>query len=87
MSATSKLYVSNIPFNITVQDLERTFQEIGGVVSAKIITDKFSGRSKGFGFVEMESASLAKQAIEKLNGTEIMGRKMLVAEAKPQDHK
>ncbi|OIN93032.1 RNA-binding protein [candidate division WWE3 bacterium CG_4_8_14_3_um_filter_42_11] len=81
---TNKLYVGNLPFSMTVPDLEKMFSEFGKVVSAVIITDRNSGRSKGFGFVEMENEEAAKKAMEALNGKEIEGRAMVVNEARPK---
>ncbi len=81
----NKLYVSNLPYSVTDQSLGQMFSTYGGVLSAKIITDKMSGRSKGFGFVEMETEQQANEALEKLNGQEINGRKLNVALARPQE--
>jgi len=80
-----KLYVSNLAFTMDDGTLEGIFAEVGSVVSAKVITDFRSGRSKGFGFVEMSSDGEAQDAIKKLNGSEIMGRTISVAEARPQE--
>ena len=80
----NKLYVSNLPYSVTDQSLGQMFSTYGGVLSAKIITDKMSGRSKGFGFVEMETEQQAAEALEKLNGQEINGRRLNVAVARPQ---
>jgi RNA recognition motif-containing protein len=80
-----KLYVSNLSFSMDDNDLERVFAEVGSVVSAKIITDRRSGRSKGFGFVEMATDEEARVAIKELNGKESQGRVISVAEAKPQE--
>lgn len=80
----NKLYVSNLPYSVNDQSLGQMFADHGTVVSAKIITDKMSGRSKGFGFVEMETDQQATDAMAKLNGTEINGRRMNVAVARPQ---
>jgi RNA recognition motif-containing protein len=79
-----KLYVGNLPFTATEQVLADTFAECGTVESAKIITDRDTGRSKGFGFVEMSSDSEAQEAISKFNGADWGGRPMTVNEAKPQ---
>jgi RNA recognition motif-containing protein len=79
-----KLYVGSIPFNATEESLRELFAGIGEVESVKIITDADTGRSKGFGFVEMSSAEDAKKAIEKLNGTQFMERSLTVNEARPQ---
>ena len=78
-----KLYVGNLPYSATEQVLLETFQECGTVESARIITDRESGRSKGFGFVEMSSDEEAQAAITKFNGTQWEGRPMTVNEAKP----
>jgi RNA recognition motif-containing protein len=79
-----KLYVGNLPFTATEQILADTFAECGTVESAKIITDRDTGRSKGFGFVEMSSDAEAQDAISKFNGADWGGRPMTVNEAKPQ---
>ena len=78
-----KLYVGNLPFTVTEDALRQMFADCGTVESAKIITDKFSGRSKGFGFVEMSSDAEAATAITKFNGMEHEGRKLNVNEARP----
>lgn len=79
-----KLYVGNLPFSATEQVLADTFAECGTVESVKIITDRDTGRSKGFGFVEMSSDAEAQKAISQLNGADWEGRQMTVNEAKPQ---
>jgi RNA recognition motif-containing protein len=79
-----KLYVGNLPFSANDQTLADTFSECGTVESAKIITDRDTGRSKGFGFVEMSSDAEAQDAISKFNGAEFSGRPLTVNEAKPQ---
>ncbi len=78
-----KLYVGNLPFSTTEQSLTDRFSECGTVESVKIITDRDSGRSKGFGFVEMSADNEAQAAISKFNGTDYDGRAMTVNEAKP----
>ena len=78
-----KLYVGNLPFGTTDEALQEIFSQAGSVQSAKIITDRDTGRSKGFGFVEMSSDSEAADAIQKFNGAEYGGRNMTVAEARP----
>src|SRR2546428_8053715 len=78
-----KLYVGNLPFNTTDESLNEIFSQAGSVQSAKIITDRDTGRSKGFGFVEMSSDQEAADAIQKFNGAEYGGRNMTVAEAPP----
>lgn len=82
-----KLYVGNLSFNMDEQSLGNLFSSIGTVESAKIITDRDSGRSKGFAFIEMSSDAEAQSAIEKLNGSTQMDRQMTVSEAKPQTDK
>ncbi|MBP7845089.1 MAG: RNA-binding protein [Proteobacteria bacterium] len=79
-----KLFVGNLPFSATEQSLKDAFSQCGTVESSKIITDRDTGRSKGFGFVEMSSDAEATEAISKLNGSEIDGRALSVSEAKPQ---
>jgi RNA recognition motif-containing protein len=79
-----KLYVGSISFNATEESLRELFSSIGEVESVKIITDADTGRSKGFGFVEMSSAEDAKKAIDQLNGTKFMERALMVNEARPQ---
>ncbi|MGK5083274.1 RNA-binding protein [Bdellovibrionota bacterium FG-1] len=78
-----KLYVGNLPFSATDQVLSDMFAQSGTVESAKIIMDRDSGRSKGFGFVEMSTETEAANAITKLNGADYEGRAMTVNEAKP----
>jgi RNA recognition motif-containing protein len=78
-----KLYVGNLPFSATDQILVDTFSQCGKVESAKIIMDRDSGRSKGFGFVEMSTEAEAQDAISKFNGADYDGRPMTVNEAKP----
>ena len=78
-----KLYVGNLPYKTTGDDLQQMFAGVGAVTSATIISDKFSGRSKGFGFVEMGSEEDAAKAIEMFNGQEMEGRKVVVSEARP----
>lgn len=78
-----KIYVGNLSYAIDDQSLSDMFAAFGTVESAKVVTDRESGRSKGFGFVEMSSEAEASSAIEKLNGTEQSGRAINVSEAKP----
>lgn len=78
-----KLYVGNLPFSATSQTLTDTFAQSGTVTSAQVIMDRESGRSKGFGFVEMSSDQEALAAIESLNGADYEGRKLTVNEARP----
>src|SRR5271155_539376 len=78
-----KLYVGNLPFSANDSSLEQIFAQAGTVESAKVITDRDTGRSKGFGFVEMSSDAEAADAIAKFNGADYEGRPMTVNEAKP----
>jgi RNA recognition motif-containing protein len=78
-----KLYVGNLPFSATDESLQEMFAQSGSVTSAKIIMDRDTGRSKGFGFVEMASDDEASDAIQKLNGQSVGGRAITVAEARP----
>ncbi|OIN95915.1 MAG: RNA-binding protein [Deltaproteobacteria bacterium CG1_02_45_11] len=77
------IYVGNLSYNVTEDDLRAMFVEFGEVDSVKIIMDKFSGQSKGFGFVEMPSNSEADQAIKALNGNSIKGRAIKINQANP----
>lgn len=79
-----KLYVGNLPYSTTDDTLAGIFAECGTVDSAKVITDRESGRSKGFGFVEMSTDDEAQSAIERFDGSDYEGRPMRVNEAKPQ---
>lgn len=78
-----KLYVGNLPYKSSEESLKAAFEKAGTVISAQIIKDKFSGRSKGFGFIEMETDEQAQAAIELYNEKELDGRKIFVSEAKP----
>jgi RNA recognition motif-containing protein len=78
-----RLYVGGLAYATTENELQEAFSKAGTVESAKIIVDKFSGRSKGFGFVEMTSEADAKKAIEMWNGKELGGRTLVVNEARP----
>jgi len=79
----TKLYVGNLPFETTEDQLRETFGQIGEVVDVNIIADKYTGRSRGFGFVEMANQDLADHAVEKFNGSTIGGRDIIVNEARP----
>lgn len=81
----SKLYVGNLAYSVTNSDLEALFSQAGAVESVAVITDKFSGQSKGFGFVEMTDAADAARAIEQFNETELKGRNIKVNEARPRE--
>lgn len=78
-----KLYVGNLPYKTTSEQLQQMFAQAGSVTSATVISDKFSGRSKGFGFVEMATDDDASNAINMFNGQEMEGRKLVVNEARP----
>jgi RNA recognition motif-containing protein len=78
------LYVGNLNYDMTEDELRNAFAEHGEVQSAKIITDKFTGRSRGFGFVEMASQEAGNAAMESLNGKDIGGRQLVVNEARPR---
>ena len=78
------IYVGNLGFDVSREDLEQLFSQYGEVVSANVITDKTTGRSRGFGFVEMADTAKADEAIQALNGKEFAGRALTVNEAKPR---
>lgn len=82
---SAKLYVGNLDYSVTGDQLSEMFSQAGQVVSATVITDRYSGRSKGFGFVEMSSDDEAKKAIETFNGKDFQGRNLIVNEARPQE--
>ena len=81
---SNKLFVGGLPFSVTDDKLQEIFAPHGTVESTRVITDRMSGRSRGFGFVEMSSQFETDEAIQKLNDTELEGRKLAVNEAKPQ---
>jgi len=81
------LYVGGIAYATKEESLKAAFEQAGEVVSAKIVTDKFSGRSRGFGFVEMADDDGAAKAIEMWNGQELDGRKLIVNEARPMEER
>lgn len=78
------IYVGNLPYSITEEELRETFAQFGEVASANVIMDRFTGHSKGFGFVEMPNDSEADKAIEALNGSDLKGRNIRVNQAKPR---
>ena len=78
------IYVGNLNFKVKESEIQEIFENYGEVTSVKIITDKYSGRSKGFGFVEMQNDEEATKAIEGLNGTSMKEREIVVNEAKPK---
>ncbi|WP_427912557.1 RNA recognition motif domain-containing protein [Ramlibacter sp. MMS24-I3-19] len=81
----NKLYVGNLPYSFRDSDMEQAFSQFGAVQSAKVMMDRDSGRSKGFGFVEMGSEAEAKAAIEGMNGHDVGGRGLVVNEARPME--
>lgn len=81
-----KLFVGSLPWAVDDQKLNELFSQFGKVVSAVVLMDKMTGRSRGFGFVEMEVDSEADAAIEKLNGSDMDGRKIVVNEARPREN-
>jgi RNA recognition motif-containing protein len=80
-----KLYVGNLSYEVTDDQLAELFSQAGKVSSATVISDRYSGRSKGFGFVEMDSDEDAKKAVETFNGKEFQGRNIVVNEARPKE--
>ncbi len=82
-----RLYVGNLPYSVTKARMEEIFSPFGTLTECTVISDKFSGRSKGFGFVEYESDDSARQAIEKLNGSDMDGRAIVVNEARPKEER
>lgn len=78
------IYVGNLPYSVTDADLRETFSRFGEIAQVNLITDKFTGESKGFGFVEMSNNSQADAAIKGLNGTDMKGRNITVNQAKPR---
>jgi len=81
------IYVGNLAYATTDNELEELFAEFGTVTSAKVITNKYTGRSKGFGFVEMEDKEAAEAAIKEIDGKEVGGRNLKVNEARPRDER
>ena len=81
----NKLYVGGLPYSVTEGRLEEIFSQHGSVLSARVISDKFTGQSRGFGFVEMATGEEAQKAMEALNGTQLDGRTLVVNEARPQE--
>lgn len=83
----NKLFVGSLDYTTTDSQLEAHFAAIGKVLSAKVIVDRYTGQGKGFGFVEMETPEIAKEAMNKLNGSLINGRKIAIKEAIPQERR
>ena len=81
------IYIGNLPYQVTEDDLRDAFSQFGQVDSANIITDKFSGRSKGFGFVDMPIDGEAREAIESMNDKDLKGRTIKVNEARPREER
>ena len=81
---STKLFVGSLPWSASDEDLQKAFAAHGNVLSAKVVTDKETRRSRGFGFVEFETESEATAAIQALNGSELQGRNIIVSEAKPK---
>ncbi|MDR3708764.1 MAG: RNA-binding protein [Capsulimonadaceae bacterium] len=81
----TKLYVGNLSYQATDQELRDLFSEVGTVTSAQVVTDRYSGQSRGFGFVEMSSADDAQKAIAAINGRNIGGRSLVVNESRPRE--
>jgi cold-inducible RNA-binding protein len=81
---STKLFVGSLPWSASDEDLQTAFAAHGNVLSAKVVTDKETRRSRGFGFVEFETEAEATAAIQALNGTELKGRNIIVSEAKPK---
>ena len=82
-----KIYVGNLPFKMTLEELSEMLEAFGGVADAVIINDRETGRSKGFGFIEMSEDQAAKAAIDALNGKDVGGRALTVNEARPREER
>ena len=80
----TKLYIGNLPFTVSKEDLQDLFSEVGTVVSAQVVTDRETGRSRGFGFVEMSRPEEANAAVSRFDQTEVKGRTITVNEARPR---
>mgnify|MGYP000845694978 FL=1 len=81
------IYVGNLSYNLTEDDLRALFAEFGDVTSAKLIMDRYTGQSKGFGFVEMSDDGAAQKAIDELNGRDVSGRSLTVNKARPREER
>lgn len=84
---SKRLFVGGLPYTVTSSQLEEIFSKFGKIVSCDVITDRYSGQSKGFAFVEMENDKEADEAIEKLNDTELEGKKIAVNVARPREER
>lgn len=82
---SAKIFVGNLEYSVSSEELRDHFASIGTIIDAVVIKDKMTGRSRGFGFVEFESDDMAKEAVEKLNGSELKDRKINVNEARAQE--
>lgn len=82
-----RLYVGNLDYDVTNEQLKTSFSEIGTVTYAEVVIDRYSGRSKGFGFVEFETEEQADSAIKKLNGTALNKRNIIVSKARPKEER
>ena len=82
-----KLFVGNIPFSMSEEELRDAFEEFGSIVSCKLIKDAETGRSRGFGFIEYSSEDEAEAAVEKMNNEEVQGKKLVVNKARPQERR
>ena len=82
---SKNLYVGGLPYSVADEKLHELFSAYGTVEAARVITDKYTGQSRGFGFVEMSSSNEAQEAIQALNGSQLDGRKLVVNEARPQE--
>lgn len=83
MEDKKKLYVGNLPYSVNSDELRKVFSEFGEVVDAVVISDKYSGRSKGFGFITFATEDMARKAVEAMNGKEMGGRNLVVNVARP----
>lgn len=84
---SKNLYVGGLPYAVAEERLQELFSAYGTVEAARVITDKYTGQSRGFGFVEMSSQAEAQQAIQALNGSQLDGRQLVVNEARPQENR
>lgn len=82
-----RLFVGSLPYDVTQEKLQEIFSAVGNVESAEVVTDKFTGRSNGFGFVEMATEEDTQKAIQELNGKEVSGRNIVVNEARPREER
>jgi RNA recognition motif-containing protein len=83
----TRLFIGNLPYQMSSADLGQLFAQAGSVISADVVMDRMTGRSRGFGFVEMSTEEETRKAIEMLNGYEVEGRKLIVNQARPREEK